>query len=597
MLVNDEADFYAIAATQFFLGNAPDDISMRVDMANAIVEGQRLLTYQDPFKVLEVPTGVLLFCHVLRAVSAAVIVFLLVQTIYHRNHQVLKLSQQPFLVVFLLAALTATLGSILLEPKNDFYCRWSSFVVISSLHIVVAVTAGRMWRINAVISPLLAQTLRRRQSTLNRVLRRMFKKPMGSRSNIRREFQPWHLTAAITIFTAPAVLLLLAASIWQEQALRIDLNLDKSVGRNQCYVDVPRRHSLLFYGFFAFVGLIGLLLCMAHMTRHLPSLFNETEVIFNTALTSLVVLALGSAVVMITDDPETSPGVAYLTLSVEVFFITLNSTCRIVLPKLQMVWRGKTVLVSKLVADHARAVREDDKAFLSKGSNGEACVRVTGLDANPASFSNTTPDPDESNSQAVAESLNKFEKTSSVSVTDVRASEDSLGTPSHSSAQVGGPSVSQTPVPMGGDDLSRDGDEPKSLQSRSSANPRRVGFKDNSGLSRKSNSGRSRYASSGASSRQPSDMQPLLIRLNETPSKRLVLKMYHLQEHLAHINQQILSGAAVSKADWEKLRRLSTRMGDTFHSVDFDWTPDQHAEETFYMDGEAFEEEQGRRNI
>ena len=142
MLVNDEADFYAIAAVQFFLGDATDDISERMDMANALVEGQRLLTFQYPAEINDVPRGVLLFCNILRSVSAATIAFLLAQTIYHRNHQVLQLSQQPFLVVFLFAALVATVGSVLLEPKNDFYCRWSKLVVISSLHIVLAVTAG-----------------------------------------------------------------------------------------------------------------------------------------------------------------------------------------------------------------------------------------------------------------------------------------------------------------------------------------------------------------------------------------------------------------------------------------------------------------------
>ena len=67
----------------------------------------------------------------------------------------------------------------------------------------------------------------------------------------------------------------------------------------------------------------------------------------------------------------------------------------------------------------------------------------------------------------------------------------------------------------------------------------------------------------------------MLISQNQTPPKRLILKMYHMQVHLADMNQRLMSGMAVSTSDWEKLRRLSTRMGDTFHQVSFDWKEDE----------------------
>ena len=573
ILVNDEADFYAIAAVQFFLGDDLGDIPRRIDMSNALVEGQRLLAYFGPPKILDVPTGVLWFCNLLRFLSATIIIFLLGQTIYYRNHQVLKLSQQPFLVVFLTAALAAIVGSIMLEPKNDLYCRWSKFVVLSSLHLLLAVTAGRMWRINAVISPLLVQTMRKREARYKGLFCRAFQKENTPRINIRKEFRPWHLTAAIAIFTIPVVLILLAAAIWQEETLTINYNFEKSVGRLQCSVDLPRRHRLSFYGECLFVCLVLLLLGMAHMTQHLPSLFNETEVIFNTGLTSLVVLGVGFAVINVTDDPETSPGVSYLTWSVLVFFITVSTSCRIMLPKLQMVWRGETVLVSKLVSDHARAVREDDESFLSDGNGKNRRVRVTGIGTKTASFTDSKgTEPRRQDS----DSFQSYEKETRFPSTDQHYKQDTLDIPKVSSLDQADELERQSSLPQDVNDSSSGQDETKPLQSQedaASSNTRRVVFKINPPFSSNSKASR-KFTVKGADPSLPSAIQPLIVSQSETPSNHLVLKMYHLQAHLAEVNQRILSGAAVSKTDWETLRHLSTQMGDTFHAVTFDWAPE-----------------------
>ena len=59
------------------------------------------------------------------------------------------------------------------------------------------------------------------------------------------------------------------------------------------------------------------------------------------------------------------------------------------------------------------------------------------------------------------------------------------------------------------------------------------------------------------------------------PPKRLILKMYDLQAQLGDVNQRIMSGRSVPEAEWEKLRRLSMRMGDIFDQVSFAWRPNE----------------------
>lgn len=566
VLVNDPADFYAIAAVQFFVGRTPDDIELRYDMANALVDSQRLITYQAPAKVLEVPSSVLVFCHVCRGLTAAVILFLLVQTIQHRHHQVLKLSQYSFLVVFLGAALAATLGTVLLEPRNDFYCRWSKTFVLVPLQLMLAVTTGRMWRIASVISPLLVKTLRQQESWEMRLIHFLMCRRRNSDKafkNLRKEFKPEHLTVFVCVVTAVQVLIQLAAALWQEDTLDIDYNYDVSTGRLVCTNDADVGHSVFLYGFYVFVLLMMAMLAMAHATRHLPSLFNETEVIFNTALSSLLVLGLGVAILIITDGPTTSPAIAYLTWCFQVFCLTLNATCRIMIPKLAIVWRGETVFVSKLVAEHARTTREDNEVYLSRkgDGSGSTTVRVTGLDMTGnktgKSKRNFGQQRTESNSMDLASDMKAFQATSAgeASTTEGEVMEQTTGS--------GGVDRKE------GDHTEISNSTPSTSNERADLPvKKRVGFNDTTTTVQRTPSLPQRTMKGYS---QKSGLEHILIRQEESPSKRLILKMYNLQAQLVEVNQQIMSGRSVPKKEWERLRRMSTRLGDTFHNVSFDW--------------------------
>ena len=133
--------------------------NMRYDMANALVGSERLITYQTPAVVLEVPFGVLVASYVAIGIVSSILLALLLETIRYRNHQILQLTQGSFLIVFLCACLVATTFSFLLQPKNDIYCRVSFPILFISLQLAFAITLGRLWRINAVISPVVRQAL------------------------------------------------------------------------------------------------------------------------------------------------------------------------------------------------------------------------------------------------------------------------------------------------------------------------------------------------------------------------------------------------------------------------------------------------------
>jgi hypothetical protein len=65
-----------------------------------------------------------------------------------------------------------------------------------------------------------------------------------------------------------------------------------------------------------------------------------------------------------------------------------------------------------------------------------------------------------------------------------------------------------------------------------------------------------------------------VVAKNETPARRLVLRMVDLQEHLHSVNERIMSGLAVSEEEWTKLRKLCRNMGLVFtNEVRFEWEP------------------------
>jgi len=57
-----------------------------------------------------------------------------------------------------------------------------------------------------------------------------------------------------------------------------------------------------------------------------------------------------------------------------------------------------------------------------------------------------------------------------------------------------------------------------------------------------------------------------------TPSRRLMVPMLDLEELLHRINHRVACGLGVSHDDWESMRDLANRLGDTVRSrVEFEW--------------------------
>ena len=636
MIVNDPGHFYGIGALQFYTYDqnnvTPGEnatAEYRYDVANAL--DVPLITYENEPEILTVTTPIKILTYLLIGVACAAILFLLYETIKHRDNNVIKVSQGNFLIVFLLAGLWASVAAILLEPKNDVYCNLVNPMIFVPLQLMFSITIGRLWRIQAVVSPLLIRKLKQERSFANRFGRAMgdfttfawWHRQRSSKTNVRRTISSRQLARVVSLFTLPQVIMQIVGGSLHPDEATIDFNENESIGRQICEsrIDNPWR-DFRTYSVILLLLLFIILLVVSYACRKLPSLLNETSSISNSTIESLVALVIGFAIIAITESPSSSPDIAYLVSVLMVLTLTLNSTWRIMLPKLRMVWRGENVVISKLVSDSRQ--RQTEREQLLSG--------VTGFTPNP----NAPP-------QNHASSVNSSGFTNSFGASLVRSSTRAYSSENSNSEQDllynnaeipygGGGKVSQAEMderervvsfkedtedeklvvenvppegvttedaalPIQADMVNRKDGEDEENTAISDDHPASPNELPESPLSlklaelrAKSKAALKRVEEVSGESHQPpngavpSELGPrhhlrhrrhhhqIAICDDETPSRRLVLRMVDLHLVLSRVNQRILSGLAVSHDDWKRLQELSIDLGITFEDeVKFQW--------------------------
>lgn len=215
------------------------------------------------------------------------------------------------------------------------------------------------------VSPLLLRTLRQREreSPLQRVVAWFRPRNEETTKNLRKTVTAQSMGWRVAILTFPQILIQTIALVLDTPYKSVEFNDDQSVGRAFCH---SRNGYGTLLGFVVFGLLVLTLLSLAHQTRTLPSLFNETSDIFDSTLATLVIVLLGGGIRVVSSGATTSPAVDFMVGVGLALSCSLNTTVRIVLPKLRKIWRGETVLVSKLMSDHKVAVMKDDLLYRTK---------------------------------------------------------------------------------------------------------------------------------------------------------------------------------------------------------------------------------------
>ncbi len=638
LLVNDPGNFFAIGALQFYtfdrfaVGDQPSPVAeYRYDVANAL--DMNLITYEDEPEILTLSIGIQIVSYVLIGVACLAILFLLYQTIKHQNNNIIRVSQGRFLILFEVAGLWASASAVLLEPKNDVYCNLYNPMIFVPLQLLFSITIGRLWRIQAVISPLLVRKLHQERSFARRFGNAMsdatscscMKRGRQNHSSPRRTVTSHQLARVVALFTLPQIILQIVGGILNPDAVTIDFNASESVGRQICESRVHSWQDFRTYSVFLLLLLFIVLLAVSYACRQLPSLLNETSSISNSTIESLIALIIGFAVIAITDAPTTSPDISYLVSVLMVLTLTLNSTWRIMLPKLRMVWRGETVVISKLVNDSRQRSYSEQESHVLEG--------VSGFTPNP----NAPPRHHASsvNSSGYSAGHSTYQSKSSISETDqfsyngtavpygnsVAAQKEDSPDEAHGPKQKkmvsfsddlnaeediienvvveGVPAVTKEDAPtQNANDTAAattvdpeaaavsPPTSPKLAQLKAKAQPALERVEDIGGGALRQGDAttipideppQQREAGPARHLHRRRHPHPIPISDDETPSRRLVLRMVDLHLVLSRVNQRILSGLVVNHDDWKFLQEASIDLGNIFgDEVVFQWEQDEH---------------------
>jgi hypothetical protein len=294
---------------------------------------------------------------------------LLVMCIYYRKAQVFELTQGKFLMAMLVSGLVATCSLFLLEPKNDLYCQLFQPLVTLPMHIMFAILVGRMWRIRAIISPLLLLTLDKEEHWTSKVVNMVEELTryewFGNGvtvpgKKLRRAITDRQLLTVIIFLCLPQIIVqILIATIGDQKFLMEDGKDFSPEGYATCSLQFFDLLGLLSFVFVLLLFFI--LLVLAGSSRDLPSLFNETQSIWTVAVATFRMTVIGTLVVALTYRQRSGPTAQYLTLAL-LGGVTIVHTCvRITWAKVVAARKGNKIAVTRLIAAH-------NKTRMSHGS-------------------------------------------------------------------------------------------------------------------------------------------------------------------------------------------------------------------------------------
>lgn len=435
--VHTAGNYLPMVSLQFFLSNTTihghavgidAQAALKFDVANLV--HQRSVRYYELPIIQTVSSAILIVSYLLMALAGGCQAFFLGATFYYRTHSVFKLSQGSFLMVLQGAGIFATACSFLYNPKSDAFCVLQSPMTLIPIQFMLAIVFGRLRRIIRIMEPLMdwhgprdRSALKSGISAWRRVLMnnrdsssrssgskassnssnaddnvestdRQAKADepkrngrisrMFSRSNIRQQFTARRLCLVIILVTLPIIIVeIIGLSVFQ-QDLTLEMNAEESTGRYECGSSQDQIYHLASTAVI-FITLFATL-CEAQRSRRLPGLFNEGATVSIALISSLFVASLGFAVIVVSNEPSTSPDAPYIMEVIIVAFVATSLVGRLTYPKLQLIWKGEKIVISKILDEHRKSKQSSTQEQRSQlhGTSGVSSSSLHG--ANLASL-------------------------------------------------------------------------------------------------------------------------------------------------------------------------------------------------------------------
>jgi len=561
--------YLPLVAFEFFLSNDETAAAaFKYDVANLL--SQRSVTYYKEPNIQSVSLAIEIVSYVIVVIAGLTQLFFMGSTWYYREHSVLKLSQWGFLLLLQFAGVFASSCSVLYNPKSDVFCHLQNPMTVIPVQFMLAIVFGRLRRILIIMQPLMDWGSSRSISRERKQNFKNWKKALMNRNSsmstgdsglesssdcrgselstedtlettaagpsrvspafsnwrrrfrlkrtksIRQKYTAGRLWIVIILVTLPMVIVEIVGLVLFSPQLVVDMNAEESVGRYECGTDREQIYYLASTG----VLLLTLFLALfeAQKSQRLPGLFNEAASVSFALISSLFVACLGFAVVIVSSDPAASPDAPYIMEVIIVTFITTSLCVRLTYPKLHLVWKGEQVVISKLLRDH----RESETKSQTGSTN--STVLVSGVSTSVASRANDSSlDQREDSSSEHEESKAEIESTGS----NVPAS-----------------TASET--------------DPQQSLVTSETRPS-VTFSESTMIEK------------------PSEEKPpatvlrpvIVIQGNEAPPDRLSMRVMSHTNVMTRVNERILSGLCVDRAQWEGVQHSLKELDSLLDRVEY----------------------------
>ena len=598
--VNKSGIFSVLAEVVFFLSNEalyPNAVYVGSVTNIPLDKFAQVTEFLNGPEISETSRRSEIASYVLIGLSGCVMLFLLFQTFKHRKNQVLMLSQGLFLIAMLFSGLVGMVGSIFFNPKNDLYCNMLGPMLLIPVHVFYSIILARLWRIHAVMSPLLLLTLERAPSFSTRMVNILNRATTcHDRKKLHRKVTDGQLARVVALWASPQIILQILRWVLTPDEVVIVYNEDLSKGMPVCSGIYQGNAPEVLSGVFLVVQFI-MMWILARQSQDLPSLFNEASVIFDVTLVSLIILTVAAVVIAMTRNTTMNPNVQYTIGVLAALAMVLNTSLKLVLPKLRMVWRGETIVVNKLFADHNRERRETRTARIVKfdvyemeskcsrdedDDSSEESSIVLVLGSSTAAVGDVSDD-DEDLLPTIAEASLTEEQLERLLLeqngeVDIANSKTARQRPTLKAAfprttAMNHASMRSRRIVVTGE---RAGSEP--CVSGTNADSKRAGmFAAAFGSVRSFATaptvlGRQQSMQKFEIDYNPKVQDKIVISETEPPTRRLLLRMIDAQHLLTQVNRTVLAGSTVPKEDWDKIRRVAVELGGVFQEdVEFQW--------------------------